>query len=88
MSAPVLARHGQNVKPVYASPGPTGASPVGQSTDAERPDGNLSGIVKRYSKRESAAPKPISLLRERAAYSHQDQRAPGVARRFDTRIAA
>jgi hypothetical protein len=61
MSAPELARHGQNVKPAYASTSPTGPSPVGQSTDAERPDGNLSGIVKRYSKRESAAPKPISL---------------------------
>jgi hypothetical protein len=61
MSAPVLARHGENFKPAYVSSSLGGESLAGQSTDAERPDGNLSGIVKRYKKKESAAPRPISL---------------------------
>lgn len=62
MSAPVLLRHGENIKPAYASSNPAGGTLAGQSTDAARIDGNVSGIVKRYRKGESAAPKPISLL--------------------------
>lgn len=70
MNIPVLARHGENIKPAYASSSVTGGSPVGQSTDAARPDGNVSGIVKRYGKREPAAPKPISLHLIKRTFGH------------------
>lgn len=55
MNAPSLIRHGAHVKPHYApAPGEV-ASWAGKSTDEDRPDGNNSGIVKRYSKKQKAS---------------------------------
>ncbi len=49
-----LRRHGENINPTYSAAG-GGASSVGRSTDLERPDGEVSGIVKRYKKDEEAS---------------------------------
>lgn len=54
-----LRRHGENVKPTYTGAGET--SWAGKSTDAERPDNKISGIVKRFSKTGRAADKPTAL---------------------------
>ena len=50
MSAPRLIRHGENIKPHYAPEHGDTESWAGKSTVEERPDGNASGIVKRYLK--------------------------------------
>ena len=61
MSALRLIRHGENVKPHYSpEPGQT-ENWAGKSTPEERPDGNNSGIVKRYSKRTKAREIAVSL---------------------------
>lgn len=57
MSTLQLIRHGENIKPHYAPAPGQSESWAGKSTDAERTDGNISGIVKRYSKHESASDK-------------------------------
>lgn len=61
MSAPQLIRHGENVKPHYAPGLGQSENWAGKSTDEERPDGNTSGIVKRYGKRTKANSEGISL---------------------------
>jgi hypothetical protein len=62
MSATKLLRHGENIKPEYlAKPGKTG--PAGKSTNASRPDGQVSGTVKRYRKKI----KPLTWLRRLAS---------------------
>ena len=54
MKQPRMARHGERVKPHYApQPGQTQGH-AGTSTDETRPDGKVSGIVKRYGKGERA----------------------------------
>jgi hypothetical protein len=55
-----LLRHGTNIKPLYSTGG-EGTSWAGSSTDAERPDGQISGIVKRFAKSNPAAAKPTAL---------------------------
>jgi hypothetical protein len=55
-----LLRHGANIKPIYAT-GSEAASWAGNSTDAERPDGQVSGIVKRFAKSNQAAAQPTAL---------------------------
>ena len=54
MSELKLQRHGETIKPVYA-PTSRGVSWAGSSTNFERPDGEISGIVKRYNKHEEAS---------------------------------
>ncbi len=49
-----LRRHGENVNPIYAATS-GGAGWAGNSTDLERPDGQMSGIVKRFRKDEEAS---------------------------------
>ena len=49
MSAPTLRRHGEYVKPQYAS------GWAGKSAAEDRPDGKATGIVKRFDKRARAA---------------------------------
>jgi hypothetical protein len=54
MSAIKLLRHGENIKPEYvAKPGQPG--PAGKSTNAARPDGQVSGTVVRYRKKKQAS---------------------------------
>ena len=61
MKQPRMARHGEHVKPHYApEPGQTQGH-AGTSTDETRPDGDLSGIVKRYAKGERANDVAIAL---------------------------
>lgn len=50
-----LRRHGENFNPIYAAVEGE-ASWAGRSTDLERPDGQVSGIVKRFKKSNEAAP--------------------------------
>lgn len=50
MNAPSLRRHGDSVKPQYQQAAGESESWAGKSTDEERPDGNVSGIVRRYKK--------------------------------------
>ena len=68
MSEVSLRRHGENINPMYASS--SGASRAGSSTDAERPDGEVSG-VKRYKKDEetSASVTAIGLIKGSSADS-------------------
>jgi len=61
MSAPVLRRHGQNIKPQYAAEQGQAENWAGKSTAEERPDGNATGIVSRFSKRTQAYNKALSL---------------------------
>ena len=61
MSAPALRHHGQNIKPQYADTLGTAQSWAGKSTAEERPDGNASGIVRRFSKRGTASRKALGL---------------------------
>ena len=63
-----LRRHGENVKPFYA--GANRTSWAGKSTDAERPDGKVSGIVKRFSKKGIAAEKPTALGLVKTRFPH------------------
>lgn len=61
MRAPPLIPHGAHVKPHYApAPGEID-SWAGISTDEARPDGNDTGIVKRYNKRQRASELPQTL---------------------------
>ena len=54
MSSSPLIRHGAHVKPHYVpAPGEVD-SWAGVSTDEARPDGNDTGIVKRYNKQQRA----------------------------------
>ena len=50
MSTPRLIRHGQYANPYYPMVPSFNESWAGKSTPEERPDGDTSGIVKRYSK--------------------------------------
>lgn len=69
MSTPSLDRHGGHVKPHYAPAlGQTEGS-AGVSTDEARQDGEVSGIVKRFSKHESAGDTPIAMGWIKARYA-------------------
>ena len=60
ISRPKLQRHGEHISPDYVnSKGMAGVA--GNSTDAERPDGQIAGIVKRFGKSTPAAEKPTAL---------------------------
>ena len=60
-SALPLVHHGEHVKPHYVpAPGEVD-NWAGKSTDEERPDGNTSGIVKRYDKGAKASEMAASL---------------------------
>nr|WP_315202675.1 DUF6708 domain-containing protein [uncultured Albidiferax sp.] len=61
MSTPPLMAHGQHVKPHYTPPLGQVNHWAGKSTDAERPDGNASGIVKRYKMHKRASDKPLDM---------------------------
>lgn len=50
MNVPKVARHGEHVKPHYAPAEGHTDGRAGTSTGETRPDGELSGIVKRYAK--------------------------------------
>jgi len=54
MSTPRLIRHGQYANPYYPMVPSFNESWAGKSTPEERPDGDTSGIVKRYSKNTKA----------------------------------
>lgn len=63
-----LLRHGQHVRPAYApSPGEAQGS-WGASTKEQRPEGDASGIVKRYHKKACASPNPVALGWIKAVY--------------------
>jgi hypothetical protein len=61
VSAPALRHHGQNIKPQYAAGQGQSEGWAGKSTVEERPDGNATGIVKRFGKRDRASSKALSL---------------------------
>ena len=50
----LLRRHGEHTNPTYTA-GSGQANWAGHSTDLERPDGEVSGVVKRYRKEEAAS---------------------------------
>jgi hypothetical protein len=64
-----LRPHGTNIKPIYAT-GSDNPSWAGSSTDAERPDGQVSGIVKRFAKSLKAADKPTALGLLKTQFPH------------------
>lgn len=69
MITPPLDRHGGHVKPHYApAPGQTEGQ-AGTSTDETRQDGEISGIVKRFSKTESSSDTPIGMGWVKARYA-------------------
>lgn len=55
MITPNLYRHGEYLKPNYISKKLGEAGSAGGSTDEDRPDGQVSGIVKRYKKNEQSS---------------------------------
>ena len=50
-----VRRHGENIGPTYTATSGD-ASWAGKSTDQDRPDGEVSGVVKRFKKDEEACP--------------------------------
>ena len=70
MSALPLKRHGEHVKPHYAPTPGDAEGWAGKSTADERPDGNVSGIVKRYDKRIRASEVPNTLGLIDQLYTH------------------
>lgn len=60
MQTTSLVRHGEHIKPAYAS---TEDKPgwAGKSTDAERKGGQVSGIVERFNKKKSASKTALAL---------------------------
>lgn len=63
-----LLRHGQRVRPEYEAPPGKTEGTMGASTDEQRPDGQVSGIVKRFKKDEAAAYDPQALGWIKAVY--------------------
>lgn len=61
MTSQVLLRHGEHTKPHYEVSPDAEAGWAGRSTDAERPDGKASGIVRRYRKSERVSDTPYSM---------------------------
>jgi hypothetical protein len=61
MSEPKVARHGEHVKPHYAPAPGASEGRAGTSTDEARKDGELSGVVTRYTKGERASSTPIAM---------------------------
>ena len=61
MNKPALLTHGNYIHPAYRIRKGKDISWAGKSVDAERPDGQVSGIVKRYQKLEVACDKVMSL---------------------------
>lgn len=63
-----LLRHGQRVRPEYEAPPGETEGTMGASTDEQRSDGQVSGIVKRFKKDEAAAYDPQALGWIKAVY--------------------
>jgi hypothetical protein len=63
-----LLRHGERVRIEYAAPPGSTEGAMGTSTDEERPDGQVSGIVKRYRKDRTAEGFPQALGWIKATY--------------------
>lgn len=63
-----LLRHGQRVRPEYEAPPGETEGVMGESSDEQRPDGQVSGIVKRFKKDEAAAYDPQALCWIKAVY--------------------
>jgi hypothetical protein len=61
MVIPELLRHGAHIKPDYAGGRGEASTIAGRSTDQERPDGKIDGIVKRFPKKERASDVPTTL---------------------------
>lgn len=70
MSAPEVARHGERVKPHYQPAQGRTRGRAGASTDGTRPDGDVSGIVKRYAKGARAYDAAIALRSIRQCYAN------------------
>lgn len=69
MSQPKLQRHGEQVKPYYAPAPGKSEGRAGTSTDETRTDGELSGVVRRFSKRQSASNTPITMGWMKGSYA-------------------
>ena len=69
MSVPKVLKHGEHVNPHYAPATGQTQSWAGKSTDAERKDGEITGIVKRYAKRERASTTPVTMAWIKASLS-------------------
>jgi hypothetical protein len=54
-SALSLLRHGEHVRPAYESPSGESEGAVGRSTAEERPEGKVSGILRRFKKDDEAS---------------------------------
>lgn len=61
MSATKVLKHGEHTKPQYAPAAGQAQSWAGKSTEEERKGGAVSGIVKRYSKKERASTTPVAM---------------------------
>jgi hypothetical protein len=68
MNTPQLNRHGGHFKPHYKPQTGQAEGQAGVSTDEARQDGDVSGIVKRFSKHESAGDTPIAMGWIKARY--------------------
>lgn len=65
----LLRRHGESISPTYATTS-GGASWAGGSTAQERPDGQVSGIVKRFNKEDVASTNVTALGLIKTRYRH------------------
>jgi hypothetical protein len=63
-----LRRHGEKISPTYSYS--DGASKGERSTDQHRPDGELSGVVKRYSKQHEASANVTAIGLIKASYGN------------------
>ena len=69
MSQPKLQRHGKRIKPHYAPLPGDSQGRAGTSTDETRTDGEASGVVRRFSKRQSAGNASIAMGWIKASYA-------------------
>ena len=68
MSQQKLLRHGEHVKPHYALAQGKIQSQAGTSTDETRIDGEVSGVVRRFRKHQTASSTPIAMGWIKASY--------------------
>jgi hypothetical protein len=68
-NTPTLHRHGEHISPDYVNATGT-AAVAGGSTDGERPDGKVSGIVKRFRKDTQATEVPTALNLLKTQFQH------------------